>query len=77
MNAALTSNAKNTLKQHGLEKEVETKIEAIYKAKGVPRPAYQGKLPEGNDGLGLYLLGVTGDQVLPARGVSTNQKPIH
>jgi methylmalonyl-CoA mutase len=32
----------------------------------VKRPAYQGELPEGNDGLGLLLLGVTGDQVLPA-----------
>ncbi len=29
------------------------------------RPAYQGELPAGNDGLGLMLLGVTGDQVLP------------
>ena len=26
------------------------------------RPTYQGAIPEGNDGLGLYLLGVTGDQ---------------
>ena len=41
------------------------KIEKIYKEKGVERPAYQGELPEGNDGLGLMLLGVTGDQVLP------------
>ncbi len=30
------------------------------------RPAYQGALPEGNNGLGLLLLGLTGDQVLPA-----------
>ena len=28
------------------------------------RPQYQGKLPEGNNGLGLFLLGVTGDDVL-------------
>ncbi|SOD82253.1 methylmalonyl-CoA mutase family protein [Spirosoma fluviale] len=28
-------------------------------------PVYQGELPEGNDGLGLMLLGTTGDQVLP------------
>lgn len=28
-------------------------------------PHYHGELPEGNDGLGLFLLGVTGDQVLP------------
>ena len=30
------------------------------------KPQYIGDLPEGNDGLGLMLLGVTGDQVLPA-----------
>jgi methylmalonyl-CoA mutase len=30
------------------------------------RPHYQGDLPAGNNGLGLMLLGVTGDQVLPA-----------
>ena len=28
--------------------------------------AYQGEVPEGNNGLGLALLGTTGDQVLPA-----------
>lgn len=28
-------------------------------------PHYNAPLPEGNDGLGLFLLGVTGDQVLP------------
>jgi len=31
---------------------------------GRPRPEYAGPLPETNDGLGLGLLGVTGDQVL-------------
>ncbi|MCY7411415.1 MAG: methylmalonyl-CoA mutase family protein, partial [Chitinophagales bacterium] len=30
----------------------------------VSTPKYQGELPTGNDGLGLMLLGVTGDQVL-------------
>jgi methylmalonyl-CoA mutase len=39
---------------------------AIYKDRGLQQPAYQGALPRGNDGLGLMLLGVTGDQVLPA-----------
>jgi methylmalonyl-CoA mutase len=29
------------------------------------RPRYNAPIPEGNDGLGLLLLGVTGDQVLP------------
>ncbi|MBL7963762.1 MAG: methylmalonyl-CoA mutase family protein, partial [Flavobacteriales bacterium] len=29
------------------------------------RPRYNGEIPQGNDGLGLLLLGITGDQVLP------------
>ncbi|MBK7619962.1 MAG: cobalamin-dependent protein [Flavobacteriales bacterium] len=29
------------------------------------RPQYNAEVPEGNDGLGLLLLGITGDQVLP------------
>lgn len=66
MNAAIDQNCEKYIKENGLEKEVEAKIAAIYKAKGTTRPAYQGDLPEGNDGLGLFLLGVTGDQVLPA-----------
>ena len=33
-------------------------------AKG-QRPRYHGEIPQGNDGLGLMLLGITGDQVLP------------
>jgi methylmalonyl-CoA mutase len=65
MNAAIDQNCEKYIKENGLEKEIEAKIEAIYKAKGTIRPAYQGELPEGNDGLGLMLLGVTGDQVLP------------
>lgn len=66
MNAAIDQNCEKYIKENGLEQEVEAKIAAIYKAKGVDRPRYQGDLPEGNDGLGLMLLGVTGDQVLPA-----------
>ena len=64
MNAAIDQNCEKYIKANGLEAEVEAKIAAIYKEKGTPRPAYQGELPEGNDGLGLFLLGVTGDQVL-------------
>ncbi|WP_242919495.1 methylmalonyl-CoA mutase family protein [Pontibacter liquoris] len=66
MNAAIDQQCELYIKEHGLEEEVNAKIEAIYKEKGVARPRYQGELPKGNDGLGLMLLGVTGDQVLPA-----------
>ena len=65
MNTAIDQQCEKYIKANGLEKEVNDKIDKIYKEKGLPRPVYHGKLPEGNDGLGLMLLGVTGDQVLP------------
>ncbi|MFD2541083.1 methylmalonyl-CoA mutase family protein [Lacinutrix gracilariae] len=64
MNAAIDQQCELYIKENGLEKEVEAKIAKIYKDK--ERPSYNGELPEGNNGLGLMLLGVTGDQVLPA-----------
>ena len=66
MNAAIDQQCEIYIKEQQLEAEVEAKISAIYKKKGIERPRYNGDLPEGNDGLGLMLLGVTGDQVLPA-----------
>ena len=66
MNAAIDQNCEKYIKEHGLEAEVEAKLKALYDDKGLARPLYKGDLPEGNDGLGLLLLGVTGDQILPA-----------
>jgi methylmalonyl-CoA mutase len=65
MNAAIDQECEKYIIKHHLEEETEAKIKAIYKNKNVERPKYQGKLPEGNNGLGLMLLGVTGDEVLP------------
>ncbi|WP_291149215.1 methylmalonyl-CoA mutase family protein [Flavobacterium sp. UBA7680] len=65
MNAAIDQQCELYIKANDLEKEVEAKINKIYAGKGIERPKYQGDLPEGNNGLGLMLLGVTGDQVLP------------
>ncbi|MDR0181534.1 methylmalonyl-CoA mutase family protein [Lysobacter arvi] len=44
--------------------EAHDRIEKLFEGK--KRPEYSGMLPEGNDGLGLGLLGVTGDQVVDA-----------
>ena len=63
MNAAIDQQCELHIRREGREQEVQEKINVLYKDK--PRPAYQGELPKGNDGLGLMLLGVTGDQVLP------------
>ncbi|MCD4745855.1 MAG: hypothetical protein K8R58_06110, partial [Bacteroidales bacterium] len=65
MNAAIDQQCEVYIKQNGLEKEVDKKINNLYKKKGTKRPQYQGAIPEGNNGLGLMLLGVTGDKILP------------
>ncbi|WET03703.1 methylmalonyl-CoA mutase family protein [Flavobacterium sp. YJ01] len=65
MNAAIDQQCEIYIKANELEKEVEAKINKLYKDKGIERPKYQGELPAGNNGLGLMLLGVTGDLVLP------------
>ena len=66
MNAAIDQQCELYIKENNLEKEIDAKIEAIYKAKGTKRPRYNAsELPEGNNGLGLMLLGVTGDMLLP------------
>ncbi len=64
MNAAIDQACERHIDENDLWGEVETRIEEIYGDR--PRPIYSGDLLEGHDGLGLRLLGVTGDQVLPA-----------
>jgi methylmalonyl-CoA mutase len=66
LNAAIDQGCEKYIRTHGLEAEVAARIRAIYQDGRRPRPSYQGELPPGNDGLGLMLLGVSGDQVLPA-----------
>ena len=66
MNAAIDQECELYIREHGLEKEVEKVLKAKWEDMGLQRPRYQGDLPKGNDGLGLMLLGCTGDEVLPA-----------
>ncbi|MDQ3072883.1 MAG: methylmalonyl-CoA mutase family protein [Bacteroidota bacterium] len=65
MNAAIDQQCEIYIAQNGLEKDVEKKIEEIFKDSGHPRPHYNIDLPPSSDGLGLKLLGLSGDQVLP------------
>ncbi len=44
--------------------QAQQKIDAFFE--GRQRPIYHGELPAGNDGLGLGLLGITGDQLVDA-----------
>jgi len=65
MNAAIDQQCELYIKANGLEVEVEKQLKAKYDSKNMPRPKYWGELPDGNNGLGLMLLGLTGDEVLP------------
>ena len=80
MNAAIDQNCERFITENELGDKVEAKLKEVYDDNDVERPSYlnaQGdkvyskngqvdvsKLPEGNDGLGLMLLGLTGDQIL-------------
>ena len=65
MNAAIDQQCELYIKSNGLEAEVKSKIESYFNKLGTSQPQYNGELPDGNDGLGLLLLGITGDKVLP------------
>lgn len=68
MNAAIDQQCEKYIREKGLEHLVEAKLKEKYDDKELPRPAYRpydgASLPEGNNGLGLLLLGMTGDEIL-------------
>ncbi|MDX1913525.1 MAG: methylmalonyl-CoA mutase family protein [Saprospiraceae bacterium] len=65
MNAAIDQQCEKYIREQGLESLVETRLKEKYDDRGLPRPTYNAeKLPEGNNGLGLLLLGITGAEVL-------------
>ena len=66
LNAAIDQQCELHIRRNGLQAEIEERVEALHRERGAERPRYQGAPPEGNDGLGLMLLGVSGDEVLPA-----------
>jgi methylmalonyl-CoA mutase len=66
LNAAIDQQCEKHIRAEGLEAEVERRIDALYAERGVPRPVYHGDKPSGHDGLGLMLLGVSGEEVLDA-----------
>jgi len=66
LNAAIDQQCETYIRENGLEKKLENKLKAKYEDRGLTRPVYHGELPEGNDGLGLMMLGITGDLILPS-----------
>ena len=64
MNAAIDQQVEKHLRQSGQWEAAQAKIDALFA--GAARPRYDGALPEGNDGLGLGLLGISGEQFVDA-----------
>ncbi|MDH5345383.1 MAG: methylmalonyl-CoA mutase family protein, partial [Gammaproteobacteria bacterium] len=64
MNAAIDQQVELHLRETGMWENAQARIDEFFADK--PRPRYVGELPEGNDGLGLGLLGISGDMLVDA-----------
>ncbi|MEM9207780.1 MAG: methylmalonyl-CoA mutase family protein [Pseudomonadota bacterium] len=62
MNAAIDQQVEKHLRATGQWSDVERRIDNYFAGK--VRPEYRGELPAGNDGLGLGLLGISGDRLV-------------
>jgi len=65
MNTAIDQNVEKYLKSDATRwADAQQRMDQLFAGK--KRPTYSGDLPKGNEGLGLGLLGVTGDQLVDA-----------
>jgi methylmalonyl-CoA mutase len=65
MNSAIDQQVEKYLRENGKWESARKKIDAYFEDH--KRPQYEGELPPGNDGLGLGLLGISGDKIIDAR----------
>ncbi len=84
MNAAIDQQCEKYILENGLSETINKQIESKYNPTELPRyvgvdgrqivpvkGAFTGALPEGNNGLGLRLLGLSGKDILPAEVYET------
>ena len=62
LHAAIDQQCELYIQDNKIEKKVDKIISSLYKER--KRPVYHDKLPKNHNGLGLYLLGVSGSDVL-------------
>lgn len=67
LNTAIDQVVENRLKESGRWEQAQQQITELTNGN---QPIYRGSLPEGHDGSGLGLLGVSGDKLLPAEEYS-------
>ena len=64
MNTAIDQQVEKHLRENGEWDATQQKIDVYFADRA--QPVYDGELPPGNDGLGLALLGISGDKVVDA-----------
>ncbi len=64
MNTAVDQEIERYLKEQGRWEEAEKEIDFYFEEKGEQKPRYEAELPASNEGFGLGLLGISGDQLL-------------
>ncbi len=69
MNAAIDQQCEKWIMKNGTQNLVDEALKKKYPGGTLPlysNPSVPGEMPQGNNGLGLKLLGLSGDEVLPA-----------
>jgi methylmalonyl-CoA mutase len=67
MNTAIDQRVERYLKAEGQWEQAQAKIDELHRRasdRGIALPRYKGELPQGHDGSGLALLGVSGDELV-------------
>jgi len=65
LNTAIDQQVERYLHENGLWDDARARMDAFFRERDVAQPEYRDELPGGHDGLGLSLLGISGDRLLP------------
>jgi len=65
LNTAIDQRVERYLKEQGQWEDARGQMARFFGGRGEVTPQYRGELPAGHDGLGLGLLGLSGDKLLP------------
>ncbi len=64
LNTAIDQQCEKYIREHNLTDKAKKTLKEKFEKAGVPIPLYDFEIPENNDGLGLLLLGISGDEIL-------------
>lgn len=65
LNTAIDQQCELYIKENNLEEQAHKIIKEKFEKQGIPLPDYHFEMPKNNNGLGLMLLGIHGDEIIP------------